>query len=512
MKTFRFFQNTGGMNLQTNDVLISEQEAEDIINLHADANGSWTSKNIGYSKLNANALESGATVTALYEYIPLTGAAQFIAAVGSKLFTFEPNTGVATEIGSGLDTDSPMQFVTFNGLLIGCNGTDSPKKWNGTGAVTDLNGWPPTIPGITPGNPSIAAIFANRLVFSGDANYPSMIYISALENPENFTPEPGATSAGSIQVSPGDGERITALKPLFLPLENEEVLVVFKERSTYILTGNDADTFSIQKVSDEFGAVSKQSVVLVGNELIFLSIEGITSLSTATLQGNMISGFLSNRIRSLVNQLNPAKLSDSFAVHLRDRREIWWFVAEGSSSQNQRVLVYNYGIQNAWSRRSGITAACGAVIGRKLYTGGYNGFVFQQLKGNSYDGEAIPWSYRTPFYDFSNPRTRKRIKDVEIYLKQISLMGITVKTGWDFNRGSARQEIRTLQVNPDSASALFGAAKYGADTYAVIGSSILRFTPSGSGKLFQLEFSGQEAGKPVELQGWSITPIFGGYR
>ena len=126
----------------------------------------------------------------------------------------------------------------------------------GAGSMAALDGWPAVIAGVTPGMPTFGEKFANRLVLSGDADNPSMIYISEFENPENYTPGEGATSAGAIQVSPGDGEAITGLRTLFLPLENEEVLVIFKERSTYMLTGNDADTFTLQKVSGEFGAVS----------------------------------------------------------------------------------------------------------------------------------------------------------------------------------------------------------------------------------------------------------------
>jgi hypothetical protein len=302
------------------------------------------------------------------------------------------------------------------------------------------------------------------------------------------------------------------LQTLFLPASNEEVLVIFKERSTYILTGDNANNFTLRKVSDEFGAVSHQGVVLVGNELMFLSREGITSLNTATEQGNMTAGFLSDKIRPQIDTLNREQLSGSFAVHLRGRQEVWWFVPGGSAVQNETVLVYNYGMNRSWSRRSGITAACGLSMNGQLYTGSYAGVIQQQLKGNSYNGQPIAWTYRTGFNDLQQPRSRKRIKDIELFLKQISNVEVTVNMYWDFRRGSIHRQTRLLSVVPDGSSSVFGTARYGEDFYNLAGSSIFRFIPNGSGRYFQLELTGEAANHPVEIEGWTITAIYGGFR
>jgi hypothetical protein len=509
MQTLRFFDNTGGMNLRASDVGLDNGNAEDIVNLHIAARGTWSNSNTGYIHLNTTPLVG--PINGLYDYITLTGQSHLMAMAGNTLYTFEPNQGLATAISAGLAADRLVCFTTFQGLLVLCNGTDAPRKWDGFGAVENLAGWPAVIPGLTPGKPSISEIFANRLIFSGDDNHPSMIYISELENPENFTPDTGSDSAGAIQVSPGDGQRVTALKTLFLPMTNQEVLVIFKERSTYILTGSDADTFALQKISDEFGAVSHRCVLLIGNELMFLSKEGVTALSTATIQGNLTTGFLSDRIRPQIENLNRFKLHEAFALHLRHRQEVWWFVPGGSATRNQTVLVYNYGINRAWSRRTGISAASGIVMNGNVYTGNHEGIIQQQLKGNNYHGQPIPWTYRTGFHDLAAPRIRKRLKDIELFLRQISNVDVTVNMYWDFRRGSGFKQSRTLTVVPDAASSIFGAARFGQDYYHFAGSSIFKFIPAGSGRYFQLELTGSAVNRPVEIEGWTATAIYGGY-
>jgi len=258
--------------------------------------------------------------------------------------------------------------------------------------------------------------------------------------------------------------------------------------------------------------VSQDSVILVGNQLMFLSAEGITALNTATTQGNITTGFLSNAIQPQIANLNRSALGGSFAVHLRHRQEVWWFVPDGSNTRNQTVLVYNYGVNQAWSRRSGIVACCAVYAGGLLYTGNYEGVIQQQLRGNSYNGQPIPWTYRTGFMTFSAPRTRKRIKDIELFLKQISTMDVTVNCYWNFRRGSANRQSHTVHVAPDASSSIYSVATYGQDDYNLAGSSVFKFIPAGSGMAFQLELTGQDANKPVEIEGWNITTLYGGYR
>ncbi|WMU93394.1 hypothetical protein EMOOHJMP_00201 [Microcystis phage MaAM05] len=512
MRTFQFFDNAGGINLRANDLTLRDGEAEEIVNLHATTHGSWSSNNVGYIHINSTPLASGAMVSSLYPYKNLMGQTFLIAIAGDKLYQFNESTGAAILLYSGLTPDRTMHFVTFQGLLIGCNGADNPIKWDGIGAVEPLGNWPPDVFGIDAGKPALSEIYANRLIFSGDADNPSLVYISELENAENFEPSYWSDSPGAIQISPGDGEKITGLKTLFLPLLNEEVLVIFKERSTYVLSGSDVDTFAVQKMSDEFGAVSHRSIVLVGNELMFLSSEGITALSTATAQGNVTTLFLSNAIKAQIENLNRTQLGHSFAVHLRNRQEVWWFVADGSAIQNQTVLVYNYGINRIWSKRQGIVASCGCTFNGKLYTGNYQGIVQQQLKGNSYNGQPIGWIYRTGFLDFDNPRLRKRIKDIQLYLKQISEVNVTVNMSWNLRRGSQNQQSRTISLIPDSASTTYNQATYGADYYNRAGSACFSLMPAGSGQYFQMELTGNEADRPVEIEGWTITVLDGSTR
>jgi len=162
--------------------------------------------------------------------------------------------------------------------------------------------------------------------------------------------------------------------------------------------------------------------------------------------------------------------------------------------------------------RTGITAACGALVDGSIYTGSYDGFIHQQLVGNSYDGEAIEWRYRTPFYDFSSPRLRKRIRDIQFYLKPIAPSTITLRSIWDVRRAVPAQESETLSVIPDGEYSLYGTAVYGSQNYNDVGVTMVQSMPPGSGRSFQMELSGNAVGQPVEIEGWTISAMYGGFQ
>jgi hypothetical protein len=337
-KLYRFFNNTGGLNLRSTDTSLDDNEAEEIENLHLTGDGAWTTHDIGYRSLNTTPMAVGAPIRGMTTFNTPTGQQHLVAMAGTKLGTVGTGDGSLTTLTNNLTaTTSPASFITFQGVLILLNKDNHPLTWDGQNT--------PSIGGVSPGNPAFGEIYANRLVVAGDENNPSVVYLSELENPENFSPSlaEGVSDAspGAIQISPGDGEKITGLKTLYLPVESREILLVFKERSTYMLTGNSADTFSIEKLSGEFGAVSHNSIATVGNDVLFLSEEGVTAISTATVQGNLTTQFMSRKLQPQMDNLNRQLLANAWAVHLRQRNEIWWGVTEAGSTENTRILVYN---------------------------------------------------------------------------------------------------------------------------------------------------------------------------
>jgi hypothetical protein len=511
MQTVSYLANTGGMNLSQPDVNLPDTDAELILNMRPTATGSWSTSNVGYQRVNATALGGGQKIDGITSFTTSSGASKLIAVSGGTLYDVVSGSGQVTSIYSGLSPGARVRFVTFQGLLLLFNGVDLPLQWDGVNPPQTLNGWPPAIAGFSAGQPAFGTIFANRLCLAGDASNPSVVYLSALEDISQFTPGSDPNAAGLIHVSPGDGQKITGLKTLYLPLENTEVLVIFKQRSVYLLQGSDADTFTLQKLAEETGAVGPDAILPLGNALMFLSEVGMMALSTdqAQTQGSLQRGLISKKIQPLTQRLNPARLSESLAVYDPVENTVWWWVPDGSANQNNRVLLQHMGLSasgtSCWSLREGMSARCGVWHNGFLYTGDYNGFVCAQQQGTSYANEPINWMYRTPFYALTKPGSRRRVREVQLLCRQIAPVTMSVDSAWNYQRSASRRHRQMVHVQTDDASAVYGSARFEANSYNESGTSMVRFSPPGSGHSLQLTFSGSVASPAVEIQGWHIS-------
>ncbi len=512
--THSFFDNRGGMNQDRNTLATPASYAQRIENMHLSPAGRWATADVGYRTLNPSApLNAGARINALHRFTNVFGVEQTLVHVGNQCRLFDLTTGTpSATLSSSFAATQRTRGVAFMGdyHLVGAG--MAPQRYTSAGTLVANAGWPPTIAGVTPGQPSVCALFANRLVLAGDANNPSLLYLSALENAQNFTPTTGATSAGGLQVQPGDGDRITALQPLFIPELNEQVLIVFKQRSLFMLTGFDADTFALQKLADDLGAVNQECVVSLGNDVWFLTPSGqLMKLSSAfASQGKLQLSSLSANVAQELASVNRLALATAgFATHLPQRTEVWWWLPIGTSTVANHVLVLNYGQgQPVWSVRTGLTATCGLhlPLANQTFTGDAVGLLHQQHTGNTYHGNPIAWLYCTPFISLGKPQQRKRFKVIELVTQDSTLDGLSLTLRWDLQANG--NSVAPLQPQAE-ANLFYGTATYGTTTllgvYGSQGTVILRLHPQGSGRLVQLQWQGTLPQQPADLEGWLLT-------
>ena len=81
-RSFHFFNNTGGLNLRHTDTQLADTDAEEVENLHATSNGSWTTQDIGYTQLNATALAIGGRVQGMTSFTSDGGQTHWVVVAG----------------------------------------------------------------------------------------------------------------------------------------------------------------------------------------------------------------------------------------------------------------------------------------------------------------------------------------------------------------------------------------------------------------------------------------------
>lgn len=151
-------------------------------------------------------------------------------------------------------------------------------------------------------------------------------------------PDPASATLGSIRVGKGDSDRIMALVPF-----KDHRLAVLKEYSLFVIDADpsvDPASWVIKQISDRVGCVGGGSAVSVGDDIVFLSRDGVRSIGTAFQQEQIAtSDPISFPISDQIELINWDAAHKSVATFWRGRYIL--SVPMGSSTDPDTVLVYN---------------------------------------------------------------------------------------------------------------------------------------------------------------------------
>mgnify|MGYP003149185248 CR=1 FL=1 len=130
---------------------------------------------------------------------------------------------------------------------------------------------------------------------------------------------------------------------------SDNKLVVFNRNSIHIVVGQGGDTgedFQSQLLTDEVGLTARNSVIQVGNQIIFLSDNGVYGLSFVdlyNLRGNEVP--LSESIQKTIDTINKAHVDKASAVYFDNK--YYLAVPTGTSEVNNTLLIYNF-LNKSW--------------------------------------------------------------------------------------------------------------------------------------------------------------------
>jgi hypothetical protein len=145
-------------------------------------------------------------------------------------------------------------------------------------------------------------------------------------------------------VNPRDGDELVRLLPF-----HDNYIICFKERAIYVLNGVNepiaaggalSDNVSLTTVSRDVGLVSRNAVVVHGEQVTFLSYKGITSL--ARTKENTLVGrdqVLSAPIQPIIDRINWDAASVACAGSHNDY--LLFAVPLDGATVNSHVIVYD---------------------------------------------------------------------------------------------------------------------------------------------------------------------------
>ena len=265
----------------------------------------------------------------------------------TTIVKIDPTSGVVTQLSSGWEAGKIPCFEVFKDtVLLATNSTiDTPQTWDQVAANTsNLGGSPPKF--------SFMVKHKNRLFAAGVATNGSRLYYSASLDATTWT----GLDAGSIDIDPDDGDRITGLA------SHKNELIIFKgpnKLSIHRLIGSSptgTDAFARIPFVVGMGAINHNTIFRVNDDVVFASPRGMHSLAATAAFGNYIEAYLSRPILGFyhdsVNHATAA-LATPMGINYQLRGVAIWIFPTGSLALDT-YFVYDYRFQpGRWSRWTG---------------------------------------------------------------------------------------------------------------------------------------------------------------
>lgn len=422
------------------DNLIPDGAVTEVYNFHFDRLGAATVRP-GMTALGA----TGVVSTSNFYTLPCVGLhnaqggtllAAFSNGNTSAIYAFDGSNWGSSRSGDGspgatLDGGTAsvsIRFVDFGSYTVAINfisNTESSMRmWNaGSSRHWEFTGNPLNLQNMWGYNCQLGEVYKNRMYLSGDtstAGNPSRLFFSSVISSTGIITWNPTTDY--VDINPGDGEGITALKRYSLELE------VFKPNYIYRFKTSGVDPDAIIKV----GTRSQESVVEGKKGLYFHHDTGFWRYD----------GGYPVEIGRPISDIFSAIPFSQYAsiIGWKDNDHIYWSlgnltITENYLSQTYRNVVARFTESSEiWTMYSYARDIRRAIV----YTrGSYQtivvgldfGIVASLDTGSVTDlGEPIPYRMRTKWYDWEGIWNRKIIQDIVTVCEKAQAIEILYQT------------------------------------------------------------------------------------
>ncbi len=333
----------------------------------------------GHAKVNTDGA-AGVNLTSGFEFLTTAGVSHKLVAGGGKIFR---SAGTSlTQLATGLDNGSVVNFSAMNDICIITNGVDAPQKYNGT-SVSALSGTPPA-------TAFKSHVHKGRVWMIERANKMLATH-SSLNNPEEYT---GGTS-GYIDfkyiLKKGD-ELLDMLTFIDLHVFIFRNHIAIYSGTTPSGTGVD---YQLVQLIEGVGGVATNAAITLGSDLAVLHDSGVKSLRQIVTTGALNVGNLSDLISPVLRSEIIAAPAGYFSIAHYPRRSLLFILI------NDIIWVYSYQWK-AWARITGSAAQYifATKDGSIYFVGDDYVYLLDESLG-TFDGDDVPMVWQTGWLPLS---------------------------------------------------------------------------------------------------------------
>lgn len=420
-----------------------------------------------------------------------TSLTMSLAATGTATITATFNNPLTYTTGMVLQRHSYNWTGTY--IMAIADGTNRAYTWNGTTMVI-LRGTG------SPANPNFVAEFAGYLFLSGYSSNFSAISISSPFNASDWLPVDGAAEFVM-------GDTVSQMRSW------RQQLILFGKNSIYKLIGNSTDPtapqpFTLEPITDKIGCEEGRTVQEINGDLLFLAQDGLRTISGTIKIGDTEIGSVSRPIQRIVSEINPTTTPcHSLVVKNKTQYRLFFPDADLGASSAPGIIAgirrFRDGHEDwEFGRLHSIKPACcdngyWQTNGDEyVIHGGYDGYVYRQEEGGTFDGSAINEIYKTVPLEFGDRTIRKTIQRATLYITVDTIVPtIQLQLIYDLGAPNTIQPGSITLTNVGSNQGVIwdeGALWDDGSVWDTGGAPLFRQSVQGSGFLAQLQFTSPE--------------------
>lgn len=371
-------------------------------------------------------------------------------------------------------------------------------------------------------------VFKRRLVTAQG----STVYISDLNKPESWPDQNSITL-------PSGGD-ITALGIISFSTptttSNDEFLVIFKERELWVITGDDAENYSL-KFIDYVGCIAQPLLVWANGFLSWIDYRGVY-----LWDGSYKPIYCSRPIEydfGVTGDIELSKLNLGWGTFLRRQNQIIWVLS--SRTMGEQVLGLKLDVRLTFPQIS--DALAGRVMegvfakdnhatafysgfsslptsSETLYAGGSAGDIYKMYDNvNSDAGMAISFKYRTKTADLGMIATAKRYHKVIVWCRDTSTADLVLNYWVTYRIADNVKATQSEQMTAYPTTSYWdqgywdGALwDFSLATYTPVVFNLANDDIGIDGDAITLEFEQSDLNTPAAIAGYSIIHSLQGLR
>ena len=384
-----------------------------------------------------------------------------------------------------------------NDKLIVVDGVNDPTVFNTSLSATDVTA------SSVEGAKHVVA-FKNHMFYSGMSSTPQEVVFSQPFDEDAFS---SGSGAGSIKVD----DVIVGLKVF------RDNLFIFCENRIFQLGGSSSSDFAVKPVTRNIGCVNGDTIQEFAGDLIFLGPDGLRTVAGTARIGDVELGSISSNVQSLFREnLSDSASFTSLVIPDKTQYRIFFSKEGGGERSTIGVICVLKGQTFEFSKLRGIRPACADTIVTEgdviAIHGGFDGVVYRQDQGDTFDGELIKAKYRSPDLTFNDPGIRKNMQRVNINYAPESTIDADLFVRYDYESQDstrpAAYPLDSLNVAGIYGSAIYGTTSYGGPTQPIVRKSV-----EGSGFAVALRVEdGATSTAPYSLKGFQLEYQVGARR